>query len=73
MLWLRDERWVWIRIHGPLYGVIGQHQGWVRLLGWGVSWRSSLVRPLFSERCRRRRLLRIGPWSLRWLAKRRAA
>lgn len=69
MLCIKDERWVWMRMHGPLYGIIGQHQGWVRLLGWGLSWHSSLVRPLFSERRGCVRILRIGPWSFRWLVR----
>lgn len=71
MLWRRDERWVWARLHGAFYGIIGQHQGWVRLWGWGISWHSSVIPPRFSERYGFVRTLKIGPWSLEWLRRAR--
>lgn len=67
MLWLSEERRLWMRTRDPLYGVIFQHGGWLRLWGWGIYWRSDLVRPSFSERNGLVRTVRIGPWSFRWL------
>lgn len=42
--------------------------GWVRLFGWGVSWRDGRVfPPCFSERNGYVRTVRVGRWILRWL------
>lgn len=66
----KDERLLWRSDGGPLTGVIWQHQGWMRLFGWGVQWKSSIVRPvLFSERKGYTKFLHVGPWRLRWLEK----
>lgn len=48
-------------------GVFDVRRGWVRILGWGVSWRPSAEGDVFSERYRYAKAVSIGPVRFRWL------
>jgi hypothetical protein len=53
---------------------IEKHSGWFRVFGYGMRWSDRTVcRALFSERTGRKRVWRVGPWSLALLKPSRTA
>jgi hypothetical protein len=53
---------------GPIEGTAEPGIGWFRVFGYGLHWKDTRRHHVFfSERNGYMRVLRLGPWSLKWL------